>query len=179
MRTKQDLFNYDGHINTRSNIRFSLFDPKPEQIEITDISHGLAYKAHFGGQTPQYFSIAQHCLLVVDFLPIEWRLYKPEIVLAALLHDAAEAYIGDMIKPLKIHLPKFVEVEDKIQSVIFEKFDLKMEYMSQIKKYDKLAQEYEFEVFYEGNKSLTYFSPDLANDVFMIKFNELIKQIIS
>ena len=174
---KQGLFNYDGHINTRSGIKFSLFDPKEDQIVITDISHGLAYKGHFGGQTPQFFSIAQHSLLVVDLLPSRWRNHKPEIALAALLHDASEAYIGDMIKPLKIHLPKFSEIEDKITRVIFKRCSIDLRYLKTIKEYDKKAQQIEFDLFYKGVGGMNYLNPERSNHCFIQKFYDLYNQI--
>ena len=113
----------DGCINTFSGLKFDILNPTVDMINIEDIARGLAYKAHFGGQTPFYFSIAQHSLLVVHFMKDDGITNKKPLLLG-LLHDAAEAYIGDMVKPLKIHLPLFCEVEDRIMGVICECFDL-------------------------------------------------------
>ncbi len=86
-----------------SGRRLDLLDPSPLDIEIEDIAHGLARVARWNGQTtgPHAFSVAQHCLLVeqlasgfVPALDRQWRL-------AALLHDAPEYVIGDMISPFK------------------------------------------------------------------------------
>jgi len=79
--------NYDGCINTFSGLKFSFENPAIEQINIFDISKGLAFKAHFGGQTENYFSIAQHTLLVIQLMPSRWK-NKYQMAMAALLHDA-------------------------------------------------------------------------------------------
>lgn len=86
-----------------SGRRLDLLDPSPLDIEVDDIAHGLARVARWNGQTQGdwAFSVAQHCLLVERLysgpgldVPIQWRL-------AALLHDAAEYVIGDLISPFK------------------------------------------------------------------------------
>lgn len=86
-----------------SGRRLNLLDPSPLDVEIEDIAHGLARMARWNGQTVggHAFSVAQHCLLVEEIVmqmhpdwPVKWRL-------AALLHDAAEYVIGDLISPFK------------------------------------------------------------------------------
>ena len=86
-----------------SGRRLNLLDPEPADVEIDDIAHGLARVARWNGQTlgPHAFSVAQHVVLVEDIaaeLNPEWAL---EWRLAALLHDAAEYVIGDLISPFK------------------------------------------------------------------------------
>lgn len=166
MKAKQDLFNYDGHFNTRSGIKFSLFEPKPEDIKISDIIHGLSYKGHFAGQTPKFFSIAQHSILVYKLLPEDWIKRNPKVGLAALLHDASEAYINDMIKPIKIHLPLFVEIENKIQKAIFDKYELDVRFLKLIKPFDKKAQLIEFDMFYNNIGTINYMSPEMSVEKF-------------
>src|SRR5579872_6004530 len=86
-----------------SGRRLDLLDPSPLDIEIGDIAHGLARVARWNGQTKgdHAFSVAQHCLLVERFV----RELRPNcgaaLRLAALLHDAAEYVIGDLISPFK------------------------------------------------------------------------------
>lgn len=171
MKAKVKLNNMEGYINTRSGIKFNLFDPKPEQIHIEDISHGLAYKGHFAGQTPYFFSIAQHCLLTYFLLP---KSVPKELKLAALLHDASEAYIGDMIKPLKIHVPEFQKIENKIQSVIFKAFNLDLKLMKDIKHYDTRAQEIEFDFFYNKIGNINCLGPESVNAEFLKKVESLL-----
>jgi len=89
-----------------SGRRLDLLDPSPYDIEIEDIAHGLARVARWNGQThgPHAFSVAQHCVLVERLV----TLFRPDIDrrwrLAALLHDAPEYVIGDMISPFKAAL---------------------------------------------------------------------------
>ena len=86
-----------------SGRRLDLLDPSPLDIEITDIAHGLARVARWNGQTKgaHAFSVAQHCLLVeqiaAELRPRATRAFR----LAALLHDAAEYVVGDLISPFK------------------------------------------------------------------------------
>jgi len=174
MKELDELFTYDGCFNTRSGKKFDLLNPTEDMIDITDISHGLAYRGHFGGQTPQMFSVAQHCLLVVNLLPSRWRNIKWEITMAALLHDAAEAYIGDMIKPIKVMIPKFTEIEDNILEVIFKKFGVKTDYLKAIKPYDLKAQEIEFMAFFKNKGFFNYLSPDAASYAYVDKFYEIL-----
>lgn len=89
-----DATGQDGIFNTFSGKRISLYNPDPELICIEDIAHALSHICRFGGHAREFYSVAQHCCLVSYLAPAEWRL-------AALMHDATEAYLGDVIKPLK------------------------------------------------------------------------------
>ncbi len=164
-----ELFNYDGCINTYSGLKFSFSEPKVEQINIFDISKGLAYRGHFGGQSEQFFSIAQHTLLVIDLMPPRFR-NKAELGLAALLHDASEAYTGDVVKPLKLMLPDFKVIEDRITEVIFEKFGISTKLLSTVKPYDKEAQQIEYETFFKKTNKLNYLHPEEAQTAFMQRY---------
>ncbi|MGD1887048.1 MAG: YfbR-like 5'-deoxynucleotidase [Cohaesibacteraceae bacterium] len=87
-----------------SGRRLDLVDPSPLDIEVEDIAHGLARVARWNGQTlgDHAFSVAQHSLLVVDLVDaLTQDKASPDLRLAALLHDAAEYVIGDMISPFK------------------------------------------------------------------------------
>ena len=151
-----------GIINTYSGLMVDLFNPTSDMINIMDIAKGLSYKAHFAGQKPLYFSIAQHSVLVYDLM--RENVNDEKMLLLALLHDASEAYIGDMVKPLKNHLPFFREVEDKLMEVICERYALDFNKLKDIKRYDLIAQDLEFKTFYEdsyaGKKFLKSLYPD-------------------
>ena len=113
-----------------SGRRLNILDPTPVDIEIEDIAHGLAFVARWNGQTigNNPFSVAEHSLLVerifvsqVPSFPAKWRL-------AALLHDAAEYVIGDMITPVKSEIgPSYTKLEDRLLEVIYLRFGLPME----------------------------------------------------
>lgn len=166
---EQEFLRYDGCINTFTGLKFSFLNPKPEQIDILDISKGLSFRGHFGGQTEQFFSIAQHSLLVCDLLSARFA-NNPRVKLAALLHDASEAYTGDMVKPLKNLLPEFKVIEDKITEVIFNKFGIDIELLKLVKRYDIQAQDIEYSAFFKKTNSLQYLLPDEANQAFMKRY---------
>ena len=129
-----------------SGRRLDLLDPTPVDIEIEDIAHGLAFVARWNGQTSgdYAYSVAEHSLLVEQiFARIEpnagakWRL-------AALLHDAPEYVIGDMISPVKAAVgPGYETLDDRLTAAIHQRFGLPAaipaEVKKQIKKADKLS----------------------------------------
>ena len=110
-----------------SGRRLDLLDPTPVDIEIEDIAHGLAFVARWNGQTRGDFaySVAEHSLLVEDIYrrlkpaaPVKWRL-------AALLHDAPEYVIGDMISPVKAAVgPGYGALDDRLTAAIHLRFGL-------------------------------------------------------
>ncbi len=106
-------------IQTFTGKRFYPLAPLPEDICIEDIAHSLSNKCRFTGHVTEYYSVAQHSVLVSRAVPQEDRLW-------GLMHDASEAYLADLAKPTKV-LPEFkffVEIEDRIQLVVCEKFGL-------------------------------------------------------
>lgn len=97
----------DFWMQTASGHVFNFADLSTLRIRLDDIAHHLAHICRFGGACRTHYSVAQHSMRVADLCPPEHRL-------VALLHDATEAYIGDMVKPLKVRLPEFQQVEDDI-----------------------------------------------------------------
>ncbi len=161
----------DGCFRTAKGIKFNILHPEPEMIDVKDIAKGLAYKPHFSGFSPQYFSIAEHSLLVqkiiANVFPKNYTLQ-----LEALLHDASEAYTGDMIKPLKNLLPNFVIIEKRIQEVIYNRFGITP---IGVKKADNIAQDIEAAVFFgkANYEEIRYLSPDAAYSDFLNKYEYL------
>ncbi len=163
--TPHPLTQYDGCMNTMSGIKFNIFEPQVSMINIEDIIAGLSNKGHFSGQTERFFSIAEHCLLVYKLMTNDCTVQLPHsFFAAALLHDASEAYIGDMIKPLKIHIPQFKAIEDKIMKVIGHAFGFGSVDMAFIKRFDVEAQQIEYDCFYKGveNDLIHWLSPEVA-----------------
>ena len=125
-----------------SGRRLDLLDPTPMDIEIEDIAHGLAFVARWNGQTvgDWPYSVAEHSLLVEALYarmnpraPAKWRL-------AALLHDAPEYVIGDMISPVKSAVgPAYGELDDRLQAAINIRFGLPAQAPAQVKKAIKRA----------------------------------------
>jgi hypothetical protein len=106
-----------GSITTYSGVRFFPFLPSPGDILIEDIAHALSQLCRFGGHTRVFYSVAEHSVHVS-------QLCLPDDALAGLLHDATEAYLGDVIAPLK-ELPEFVAyraAERNLHRVIAQRF---------------------------------------------------------
>lgn len=94
-------------------------NPRCEDIVLEDIAHHLSLQCRFNGACSEFYSVAEHCFIASSIA-------TDSLSAAALLHDAAEAYIGDMISPLKFLLPKFKEIEDGLQNVIYERFNIQL-----------------------------------------------------
>jgi 5'-deoxynucleotidase YfbR-like HD superfamily hydrolase len=110
-----------------SGRRLDLLDPSPLDIEIEDIAHGLARTARWNGQTKgeHIYSVAQHTLLVEALLLAEHPDASARLRLAALLHDAAEYVIGDLISPFKAMLSHdYREAEARILAAVHMRFGL-------------------------------------------------------
>ena len=110
-----------------SGRRLDLLNPEPSDIEISDIAHGLARVARWNGQTigAHAFSVAQHSLLVEQIAGRRAPTWPPASALAALLHDAPEYVIGDLISPFKAVLGgEYKVVENRLLAAIYERFGL-------------------------------------------------------
>jgi 5'-deoxynucleotidase YfbR-like HD superfamily hydrolase len=110
-----------------SGRRLDLIDPSPMDIEIEDIAHGLARVARWNGQTvgEHAFSVAQHSLVVEEVVAHIDPAVEPRWRLAALLHDASEYVIGDMISPFKAALGlDYRKFEERLEAAIHIRFGL-------------------------------------------------------
>lgn len=127
----------DGKFNTVTGKTIDLINPTPAMIHLQDIAYGLSNIVRFGGQMKQAYTVAQHSILTAYLAPNDLKL-------EALLHDAAEAYLGDVIKPLK-HLlgAAYSDLETKMEAAIFESFGLDPERVKLVKPYDIQAVEIE------------------------------------
>lgn len=105
-------------------------DLRPEDIDIRDIAHSLALKCRFNGSCRVMYNVAQHSLHVHDYLLAtvrSWGGVNRRMVLSwGLMHDAAEAYLGDITRPVKSSLQGVKEIEASIQSTIAERFYLEL-----------------------------------------------------
>jgi 5'-deoxynucleotidase YfbR-like HD superfamily hydrolase len=125
-----------------SGRRLDLLDPSPMDIEIEDIAHGLARVARWNGQTTgdHAFSVAQHSVVVEEIVAHIQPDTAPKWRLAALLHDASEYVIGDMISPFKAALGvDYRTFEDRLESAIHVRFGLPARTPPLIKKLIKQA----------------------------------------
>lgn len=128
-----------------SGRRLDLLDPSPFDIEIEDIARGLARVARWNGQTSgdHAFSVAEHCVVVEQIFSILNPKSSPEDKLVALLHDAAEYVIGDMISPFKAALGfDYKDFEEKLETAIHLRFSLPAHPKTSLKKAIKRADIY-------------------------------------
>lgn len=179
-----------------SGRRLNLLDPSPLDIEITDIAHGLARVSRWNGQTDgdHAFSVAQHSLVVEQVFRALNPSASPDWLLAALLHDAPEYVIGDMISPFKATLgDEYKAVETRLQRAVHLRFGLPAEtpakLRKEIKRADRIAAFFEatqLAGFREGEAARFFgrprgFSPDgldmtprpprRAQKAFLARFN--------
>lgn len=142
----------DGWIQTVSGHKISLLTPSPDEIDIDDIAHSLSFLCRYNGQLESFYSVAEHCILVSQGVESLLRFYSSQktemdrflmytgclsnpdpltkeklivdFALSALLHDAAEAYIGDVTSPLKNLLPQYRAIEKIIEKTIYIKYGI-------------------------------------------------------
>lgn len=93
---------------------------KDEDIHIEDIAHALSLLCRANGHFPHFYSVAQHCLNCME--EAHARGYSQKIQLGCLLHDASEAYLSDVIRPIKPHLTGYYAIEERLQNQIFGKW---------------------------------------------------------
>ena len=133
-----------------SGRRLDLLNPAPADIDIEDIAHGLARVARWNGQTlgPHAFSVAQHSVLVEEIAALRDPSWPRRWRLAALLHDAPEYVVGDLISPFKTAIGlDYKAFERKLQAAIYARFGLPAklpnEVQAEIKVCDRIAAFYE------------------------------------
>lgn len=178
-----ELNNTEGAVSSYSGEMISILTPEENNYRIIDIAKGLAYKSHFGGQIPFYFSIAQHSVLVDVLYIRDCHMRKvtpdPVVRLACLLHDAPEAFLGDMLKPYKMLMPDYEFFENRMMQAMFDYFNLPILIMAEVKPFDKQAQNIEFDTFRRGEKDRIFtMTPDESLEEFMETYWEIINLII-
>jgi hypothetical protein len=181
--TPESIVTYSGRVIEPLN-------PDPEQISIVDIAHSLSNQCRFTGHTREFYSVAQHSILVSDIVPQRDKLW-------GLLHDATEAYLSDLARPIKRAVGELAEAyslaERELLVAIAEKFDLDENYRQYIPDSVKQADNIllKREMFWlMDHKLLTpeeiqefgfdpdeeywdCWSPKNANMMFLIRFHEL------
>lgn len=108
------------YIRTSSGVRFYPLNPDPQGILIEDIAHALSLLCRGNGHVKVFFSVGQHCIHCAK--EAEQRGYSTRLILACLLHDASEAYLSDITRPVKQHLQDYCRYEEHLLEVIYKKF---------------------------------------------------------
>lgn len=167
------------YIRTRykKNFRFDEFNP--ENILIEDIAHALSHLCRYGGHSEPFYSVAQHSIAAS-------YLVKPENALCALLHDATEAYMVDLPRPVKMKYPQYSIDENILYKVIAKKFNLPLEIPKEVKAADDdMIYIFEWNYFMENEPIpelekfyKTFFLPKTYAEIkceFLQRYENLIK----
>jgi uncharacterized protein len=174
------------YLQTVSGRRVNPFDPDPDQIDIGDIGRALANQCRFGGHCRVFYSVAQHSVIVSQI--VERRGGDVEDVFAALMHDASEAYLGDMPHPVKHRSPlgaAFRAAEEHLERALRERFGIRAD-VPEIKRADRALLATERRAFsaetwhwpeLDGVEALDLeleaWSPDEAERAFAARYAEL------
>lgn len=117
-------------ITTWSGKWFDILKPEDYEYDIEEIAHALSNLCRYTGHSNTFYSVAEHSVLVS-------RLVPDNLALTGLLHDAGEAYLGDVASPLKALLPEYKKIEDRVEAAIAAHFDLPFPSPPEIKEADK------------------------------------------
>lgn len=167
-------------IQTYTGRAFWPLDPQPSDIDIEDIAHALSNTCRFSGHCVMFYSVAEHSVFVSRLVPAEHAL-------AGLLHDAAEAYMADVSRPLKPYLPNYKALEDTIEAAVAAAFGLEHPWSPEVKRADNamLAAE-AYQLMCRPPRAWALpepaarvdvlgLPPEAAKHLFLTRFNELTK----
>lgn len=118
-------------MQTYTGKAFWPLDPDPEMIDIEDIAWSLSMQCRFTGHVNRFYSVAEHCIHCSYLVPERYEL-------TALLHDASEAYLTDIARPVKCQLPEYKIMELELEKVIAQRFDLVFPFPNEVKYADNV-----------------------------------------
>lgn len=164
-------------MQTATGRKFWPLDPRPNEVCIEDIAHALSMLCRFGGHCLRFYSVAEHSVLIARAAPTH--------KLWALLHDAAEAYVLDMIRPVKPHIIGYIEIEARVMRAICVHFGLHLDMPLIVKTLDNriLADERNQNMVMTPDPwintgpplgvTLPFWSPEQARTEFLAEFENI------
>lgn len=167
-----DKFEWVGSIETVTGMEFNVVDPSPGMFVFDDIARSLSHICRYNGHVPSFYSVAEHSVRVA------WQLrfwgYPLEVQMTGLLHDAAEAYVGDMVRPLK-RLPDIGalhrEMENRVSVLLHEKFGGVHPHPEEVHRADR--EIYNWEVHNIRTGKQTGWTAEYAYDAFISRYRHL------
>lgn len=166
---EEKLLAGEGIIRTSSGIYINVFNPNPDHIIIEDIAHALSFLPRFGGHLPHFYSVAQHSIWCMELA----NKIDPIHSLAALLHDASEAYLLDIPTPIKSRLPEYKIAEDNLMKIISNKFGFVYPLHTAVKFIDKEALKHEWDTYMIKKETPVFLSHDEIKKHFISHFHNL------
>lgn len=175
-------------ITTHSGTRFPVLEARLEHVVLDDIAHSLSMQCRYNGHVPQFYSVAEHCVLVAEW--VERRTKNKLLALEALMHDASEAYLCDIPAPFKPLLTNYREIEIQVERLVARRFNLAYPWHDRAKEADKRIVLNEYAELFEPTHgpcdwepfqgvepldecNLVLFDPDEAKDAFLTTFHRL------
>lgn len=172
---------------TYSGRVFHPLQPRIDEVYLDDIVTPLSRIVRYnGGLRPGiHYSVAEHSVLIARLLRLQYP-EDPVIALQGLMHDAAEAYIGDMVRPVKLAVPAFREIDARLTGVIFKKFTIPCPWPVIIDEYDaRICLDEEAQALIPGERrfdipaggplgvTLQFWEREEAREMFLLEFCEL------
>jgi 5'-deoxynucleotidase YfbR-like HD superfamily hydrolase len=148
----------------------NVFEPTLDMIDIEDIAHALSHACRWAGHVPRFYSVAEHSVHCTDLIVDKSQAFE------ALMHDASEAYLVDVPRPIKHRLPEYKAIEDNLMRLIAEKFGFIYPMSEEVKNIDNQLLQMEWDCLIIGNvdhKELLSLTSDEAKWMFLHTFNHL------
>jgi hypothetical protein len=159
----------DAYITTYSGLKFHIFNPTVDEVDIRDCAHSLSMTCRFNSHTPRFYSVGSHSLIGAKLIA---NPFKKQF----LTHDFSETYTGDCVTPIKRRLKEFVKMEHKIERVINKKFHVPYPMAPEVKEMDNLMLRMELVYLMNIKRNPDEKFP-LTKRQFMKEINKLHKQV--
>jgi hypothetical protein len=163
----------------KSGAYFDFLDPDNSPFTIGDIAHGLAMTCRFAGQCDRFYSVAEHSVHASHYV-------NQRFAFQALMHDAAEAFIGDVSRPLKDLLPEYQTIERRIETAVLGRFGINLPLAPEVKEIDlvmliteqhQMMRSRDAWDYTRGKRpleiKLSGWTPEVAKERFLARFSEL------